>query len=97
MALVRVQARHARAAATPAPQAPEPQVVVSEEPVAAIPKACVTKTGITVSLFRRPTVDRAWVVEALCDGLMIDLVVIEGKEDRKKVLEDMVKKHGGRA
>lgn len=95
MPLVRVQSKPAHTPPpTPAQAAPE---LAGKDTAVVLPKAVVTKTGITVSLFRRPTVDRAWVVEALCDGLMIDLAVVEGKEDRKQVLEAMVKKHGGRA
>lgn len=95
MPLVRVQSKRAHTPTTPPSQsASDP---VEKDTPAVSPKSVVTKTGITVSLFRRPTVDRAWVVEALCDGLMIDLAVVEGKEDRKQVLEAMVKKHGGRA
>ena len=58
-------------------------------------KSVTTRTGIEVSLERRPTVDRAWVVCAMSDEMMIDMEVVEGGEDREKVLADMVKKHGG--
>lgn len=49
----------------------------------------------TLELERRPTVDRAWVVCAMSDETMTDMEVVEGGEDREKVLASMVKKHGG--
>lgn len=58
-------------------------------------KSVTTRTGIEVTLGRRQTVDRAWVVCANSDETMIDMVVVEGNEDREKILADMVKKHGG--
>ena len=58
-------------------------------------KSVTTRTGIEVSLERRSTVDRAWVVCAYSDETMIDMEVVEGGEDREKVLANMVKKHGG--
>lgn len=54
-----------------------------------------TRSGIVVTLERRPTVDRAWVVCAMSDETMTDMEVVEGGEDREKVLASMVKKHGG--
>lgn len=60
------------------------------------PKSVTTRSGIVVTLERRPTVDRAWVVCAMSDEMMIDMEVVEGGEGREKVLADMVKKHGGK-
>lgn len=58
-------------------------------------KSVTTRTGTEVSLERRPTVDRAWVVCAYSDEMMIDMEVVEGGEDREKVIDSMVKRHGG--
>ena len=58
-------------------------------------RVVIAKDGMFVTLERRPTVDRAWVVWASDGGPMIELVVVEKGEDREKVLADMVKKHGG--
>lgn len=58
-------------------------------------KSIPTRTGIVVTLERRPTVDRAWVVCAMSDETMTDMEVVEGGEDREKALANMVKKHGG--
>ena len=69
----------------------EPSPTRSKAPAETV----ATRTGMVVTLERRPTVDRAWVVWAASDETMIDLRVVEEGEDRKAVLAEMVKKHGG--
>ena len=69
--------------------------VESAVPARKAAKSVTTRSGIVVTLERRPTVDRAWVVCAMSDEMMIDMEVVEGGEDREKVLDSMVKKHGG--
>ena len=58
-------------------------------------RVVIAKDGMFVTLERRPTVDRAWVVWVSDGGPMIELHVVEKGEDREKVLTDMVAKHGG--
>lgn len=98
MALVRVKPKSSYATGAVEvlpPEAQERRFV--EVPTQSKESSLTTRTGIVVVMSRRPTVDRAWVVEAKSEDLMIDLVVVEGKEDRKQVFDSMVKKHGGRA
>jgi hypothetical protein len=55
----------------------------------------IAKDGMFVTLGRRPTVDRAWVVWVSDGGMMIEMEVVEKGQDREKVLADMAAKHGG--
>lgn len=56
-----------------------------------------TKDSLTVTLERRPTVDRNWVVHTSDGETMIELHVVEKNEDREKIFADTAKKHGGAA
>ena len=58
-------------------------------------RVVIAKDGMFVTLERRPTVDRAWVVWVSDGGPLIELVVVEKGEDREKILAEVVKKHGG--
>lgn len=83
----------------PVPEEAQERRFVVVEPSPTKPKASAetvaTRTGMVVTLERRPTVDRAWVVWVASDETMIDLRVVEESEDRRAVLAEMVKKHGG--